>query len=80
MAHNASPFNNRGISPVSPAASRMKRFFKGGARSTRPRPMSRNERILDLSREFELSPSRISQIRREFWLDWHRFLGDLDLA
>jgi hypothetical protein len=44
------------------------------------RAMSRNERILDLSREFELSPSRISQIRREFWLDWHRFLGDLDLA
>jgi hypothetical protein len=44
------------------------------------RAMSRNERTLDLSREFELSPSRISQLRREFWLDWHRFLGDLDPA
>jgi hypothetical protein len=44
------------------------------------RAMSRNERTLDLSKEFELSPSRISQLRREFWLDWHRFLGDLDLT
>jgi hypothetical protein len=44
------------------------------------RAMSRNERTLDLSKEFELSPARISQLRREFWLDWHRFLGDLDLA
>jgi hypothetical protein len=44
------------------------------------RAMSRNERTLDLSREFELSPSRISQLRREFFIDWHRFLGDLDLA
>jgi hypothetical protein len=43
------------------------------------RAMSRNERTLDLSKEFELSPARISQLRREFWLDWHRFLGDLDL-
>jgi hypothetical protein len=41
------------------------------------RAMSRNERTLDLSREFELSPSRISQLRREFFIDWHRFLGDL---
>jgi hypothetical protein len=44
------------------------------------RAMSRNERTLDLSREFELSPSRISQLRREFFLDWRRFLGDLDPA
>jgi hypothetical protein len=42
--------------------------------------MARNERTLDLSKRFELSPSRISQLRREFFLDWHRFLGDLDLA
>jgi hypothetical protein len=44
------------------------------------RAMAQNERTLDLSREFELSPARISQLRREFFLDWHRFLGDLDLA
>jgi hypothetical protein len=44
------------------------------------RAMSLNERTLDLSKEFELSPARISQLRREFCLDWHRFLGDLDLA
>jgi hypothetical protein len=44
------------------------------------RAMARNERTLDLSKEFELSPARISQLRREFHDDWHRFLGDLDLA
>jgi hypothetical protein len=44
------------------------------------RAMSRNERTLDLSKEFELSPARISQLRREFHDDWRRFLGDLDLA
>jgi hypothetical protein len=44
------------------------------------RAMARNERTKDLSRQFELSPARISQLRREFHDDWHRFLGDLDLA
>jgi len=44
------------------------------------RAMARNERTLDLSRRFELSPARISQLRREFHDDWHRFLGDLDRA
>jgi hypothetical protein len=44
------------------------------------RAMSCNERTLDLSKEFELSPARISQLRREFHDGWHRFLGDLDLA
>jgi hypothetical protein len=42
--------------------------------------MSCNERTLDPSREFELSPSRISQLRREFYDGWRRFFGDLDLA
>jgi hypothetical protein len=41
------------------------------------RAMGLNERTLDLSRQFGLSPARISQLRREFFLDWHRFLGDL---
>ena len=41
---SASPFNNFGISPVRPAAWRMKKFFSGGVRSTMPRPMSRNVR------------------------------------
>jgi hypothetical protein len=41
------------------------------------RAMALNERTLDLSRRFEVSPSRISQLRAEFYLDWHRFLGDL---
>ena len=44
------------------------------------RAMARNERTLDLSREFELSPARVSQLRREFYLDSQRFLGDLDRA
>jgi hypothetical protein len=40
------------------------------------RAMARNERTLDLSKQFELSPSRISQLRREFQIDWKRFLGE----
>jgi hypothetical protein len=44
------------------------------------RAMARDERTLDLSKRFELSPARISQLRREFHDDWRRFLGDLDRA
>jgi hypothetical protein len=44
------------------------------------RAMAHNERTLDLSKEFELSPARVSQLRREFHDDWRRFCGDLDLA
>jgi hypothetical protein len=40
------------------------------------REMARNERTLDLSRRFELSPARVSQLRRELHDDWHCFLGD----
>jgi hypothetical protein len=38
--------------------------------------MSRNERTKDLSRQFQLSPGRISQFRREFAKDWKRYCGD----
>jgi hypothetical protein len=44
------------------------------------RAMAQNERTLDLSKEFELSPARVSQLRREFHDDWQRYLGDLDRA
>jgi hypothetical protein len=44
------------------------------------REMANNEGTLDLSRQFELSPSRISQLRREFHDDWRRFCGELDQA
>jgi hypothetical protein len=44
------------------------------------RAMALDERTKDLSRRFEVSPARISQLRREFRDDWKRFLGDLDLA
>jgi hypothetical protein len=37
--------------------------------------MARNERTRDLSREFELSPGRISQMRRAFHDDWLRYHG-----
>jgi hypothetical protein len=37
------------------------------------RAMARNERTLDLSKEFEVSPARISQLRREFLEGWERF-------
>ena len=40
--------------------------------------MARNERTLDLSRQFDLSPARISQLRREFRDDWLRFIADSD--
>jgi hypothetical protein len=40
------------------------------------RLMARNERTLDLSRQFEVSPARISQLRREFRDDWFRFIAD----
>src|SRR5882757_7284023 len=42
--YSASPFNSRGTSPASPAAWRMNRLFSGGARSTRPSPISRTVR------------------------------------
>jgi hypothetical protein len=42
--------------------------------------MALGERTLDLSKKFGISPSRVSQLRQEFYLDWHRFLGDLDLT
>jgi hypothetical protein len=40
------------------------------------RAMARNERTKDLSQQFELSPGRISQLRREFHDDWLRFHGE----
>jgi hypothetical protein len=40
------------------------------------RAMARNERTLDLSRRFDVSPARISQLRRELHAGWRRFLGD----
>ncbi len=40
------------------------------------RAMAQNERTKDLSRQFDLSPARISQIRREFRDDWTRFCGE----
>jgi hypothetical protein len=39
------------------------------------REMARNERTKDLSQRFELSPARISQLRRELHDDWSRFCG-----
>jgi hypothetical protein len=40
------------------------------------REMARNERTMDLSRRFEVSPGRISQLRREFHQGWTRFCGE----
>jgi hypothetical protein len=40
------------------------------------RAMARNERTLDLSARFDVSPARISQLRRELHNDWSRFLGE----
>ncbi len=38
--------------------------------------MANNERTLDISKRFELSPARISQMRRELHNDWSRFCGE----
>ncbi len=40
------------------------------------RAMAQGERTKDLSRRFDVSPARISQLRREFRQDWSRFCGD----
>jgi hypothetical protein len=40
------------------------------------RAMARNERTKDLSKTFQLSPGRISQLRKEFKGAWTRFCGD----
>jgi hypothetical protein len=42
------------------------------------RAMSLGERTLDLARQFEVSPARISQLRREFHDGWVRFTADPD--
>jgi hypothetical protein len=39
--------------------------------------MMLGERTLDLSRQFGVSPARVSQLRREFHTDWCRFCGEL---
>jgi len=40
------------------------------------RAMLLNERTSDLSKAFELSPGRISQLRREFQKSWRKYVGD----
>ena len=40
------------------------------------RAMAQNERTTDLSREFELSPGRISQLRRALRDAWLRYHGE----
>ena len=48
-----------------------------GARERRlVRAMARNERTLDLSRQFDLTPGRISQLRRQFHHSWRLFQGE----
>jgi hypothetical protein len=40
------------------------------------RTRARNERTKELSRQFALSPARISQLRQEFRQGWQRFCGE----
>ena len=40
--------------------------------------MALNERTKDLARMFEVSPGRVSQLRREFLEGWQRYCGDVD--
>src|SRR6516164_55211 len=58
QCYNASPRRSFGTSPTRPAASRMKRCFSAGRRSTRPRPTSRTRRSTsDWLENSRLSPS-----------------------
>jgi len=41
------------------------------------REMAQNERTLDLSNRFEVSPARISQLRKELHDDWTRFCEEV---
>jgi hypothetical protein len=41
------------------------------------RVMARNERTKVLARRFNVTPGRISQMRREFQNDWRHFVGDI---
>jgi hypothetical protein len=42
------------------------------------RVMAKSESTINLSRRFDLSPARISQLRREFHDDWNRFCDGAD--
>jgi hypothetical protein len=42
------------------------------------RAMMLNERTKELSSKFEISPGRVSQMRREFQNDWRHFVGDVE--
>jgi hypothetical protein len=42
------------------------------------RAMSLSERTKDLSRRFDITPGRISQMRKEFKLDWQQYCGDVE--
>src|SRR5262249_15772711 len=44
------------------------------------RAMSRSESTKDLSRQFNVTAGRISQMRREFHQGWSRFVGDLEIG
>jgi Sigma-70, region 4 len=56
--------------------------FRAWLRTLTPRErriikaMLRNERTKDLSKEFQVSEGRISQLRREFLTGWKCFVGD----
>jgi hypothetical protein len=40
------------------------------------RDMASNERTLALAKKYQLSPARVSQLRREFHDDWEQFTAD----
>jgi hypothetical protein len=69
------------VSPI-PTQVQFKIDFAAWLKTLTPRErriiqaMARNERTLDLSKTFKVSPGRMSQLRREFCLGWKRFCGD----
>jgi hypothetical protein len=49
----------------------------GGRNRDIAEDMALGHRTQDLSAKYGVSPARVSQLRGEFCLDWHRFHGDL---
>ena len=73
------------VTPV-PDQVAFKLDFKSWLRTLTPRErriikaMMREERTKDLSKEFDLSEGRISQLRRQFLEGWKCFVGDLTVC
>jgi hypothetical protein len=73
---------DNGITPTPDAAAFRLDFRRwpashGGRNRDIAEDMALGHRTQDLSQKYGVSPGRVSKPRGEFYLDWHRFHGDL---